>query len=134
MSEQMNNWLKVVRERLKRATPGPWTLSLSCQNVRFVGPDGEWIPIFKAREDATNDCIFIAHAPQDLAKALAVIELYERALSQTHHALANAQEWYISDPEDSELDRDSQIGNWIEKAFDEMKDAQAAAAAVMAAE
>ncbi len=43
------------------------------------------------------------------------------ALERLNHALANAQEWYISDPEDSEIDRDAQMGNWIERAFDEVK-------------
>lgn len=45
------------------------------------------------------------------------------SLNKINHSIANAQEWYLSDPEDSELDRDSQIGNWLERAFDELKSA-----------
>lgn len=45
-------------------------------------------------------------------------------LEKLNHALANAQEWHIADPEDSEMDRDAQIGNWVELALDEIKEAR----------
>lgn len=47
----------------------------------------------------------------------------KQSLLKAQHALANAQDWYISDPEDSEMDRDQQIGNWIERALDDVKNA-----------
>jgi len=43
-------------------------------------------------------------------------------LEKLNHALANAQEWQTSDPEDSEMDRDSQVGNWIERALDAVRE------------
>lgn len=48
-----------------------------------------------------------------------------KALGKVRHAIANAEEWFISDPQDTEMDRDQQIGNWIEKALDETREALA---------
>jgi hypothetical protein len=53
----------------------------------------------------------------------AKLKVYEEALGRAHHAVANAWEWQVSDPEDSEMDRDQQIGNWCEKACNEIKTA-----------
>lgn len=47
-------------------------------------------------------------------------------LEKVQHSVANAWEWQCSDPEDSEMDRDQQIGNWCKKACDQIKEALAA--------
>ncbi len=46
----------------------------------------------------------------------------ESALARVHHAISNAQDWHRSEPGDSELDRDQQIGNWIDVALQDINE------------
>lgn len=66
----------------------------------------------------------------DFSRLLKALRLAEDGLEKAHHAAANAWEWQCSDPEDSEMDRDQQIGNWCEKACGEIKEARTAMLAV----
>ena len=74
--------------------------------------DGETYSAFRAGWDARD---------KECAEILGKLEA---ALDKVQHAVANAWEWQVSDPEDSEMDRDQQIGNWCEKACGEINEAR----------
>lgn len=77
----ITQWLAEVRARLEAATPGPW-LSTLCLF------EGAAIDRNKARENAE----LIAHAPTDLARALAVIEVLREALIRANEYSANIKD------------------------------------------
>jgi len=121
--------ISAIRERLAKATPGPWVNRprgiVQSQSVkRIIFWDDEPNQGDKT-EDIQPSYELIAHAPTDLAYLLSIIDVYAEALGKVNHAVANAWEWQCADPEDSELDRDQQIGNWCEKACDEIREALA---------
>lgn len=59
--------LQQIRDRLKAATPGPWTVVHELLNC--------WIPeVDGPMAIGENDAEFIAHAPEDIAALLAEVE------------------------------------------------------------
>lgn len=103
------------------ATKAPWYVTLEL-------PDGfaaVWLDKKQNSNVTIDDLIFIDFARQALPLLAQVCREQELAIEKMHHALANAHEWSISDPEDSEMDRDAQIDNWIEQAFYSAREAQA---------
>jgi len=69
----LHKWTAEVRARLEAATPGPWTADE--HGVTGPGSKGRYT---KAKIMSDNQ--FIANAPADLTKALAVIEILRESL------------------------------------------------------
>lgn len=149
--KDLTEYLRGVRERLEKASPRSWK---ACHHLKspeddkscpcgfpgdIWGADGEHVvctmgplaantdgfhpPRYERQVEIANGQL-IASAPSDLATLTEICEALMEKLELMNHALSNAQEWSISDPEDSEMDRDQQIDNWIEKAFDEARQAK----------
>lgn len=89
----MNHWLKEVKERLAKATPGPWVFA----NDSYEPTNKLWARFLLGKDEAVViaaddyhmefervDAEFIAHARTDLETAIAVIERYEAALVEMH--------------------------------------------------
>ena len=91
--------LKKIRERLKKATPGPWTACCRgrcpCGQVWSQSADvpvldvirGEWgdpgLPYGKIEsKQSTANALFIAHAPDDIAFLLSLVETREAAIAE----------------------------------------------------
>lgn len=87
----LTQFLAQVRERLAKATPGPW------RAVRNNAMGETWFNIFTRGDEQVlamiGDCAdkvkedpnatLIAHAPTDISKALALIEVMREALEQS---------------------------------------------------
>ncbi len=129
----LTEFLSGIRGRLAAATPGPW------RAVRNNGMGETWFNIFAHNDDNVLAMIgdladkikkcpnaaLIASSPTDLALAVEVIEIQAKALELANHAIANAWEWQMADPEDYELDSNQQVGNWCEKGCGGIKEALA---------
>lgn len=87
MTPKLQDRLKEIKDRIERATPGPWTKGPVhlrnyshfnlVANVRGVEILGQYKAV-----SCGDDAAFIAHAPTDLAKLIKVIEVYEESLEE----------------------------------------------------
>lgn len=125
--------LTAIRDRLARATPGKWINAYPNAGKLTPMKDHVWTEHkdLIARGLLPKDATLIAHAPQDLTRLLAALEIADAAFEKIHHAVANACEWHGADPHDSELDSFSQVENWHEGAFEAMRVARAEILRVM---
>ncbi len=79
MDSNLPHYLAEVRARLEAATPGPWDYAHgyveaeNCADYIVEGPDA-------INDDDNGD--FIAHAPADIAKLLAMLEVAREALEK----------------------------------------------------
>jgi len=80
------NKLKEIRERVRKATKGPWVTSnddnvfycgkvISVETIQDICIDPEF-------DDRPNDRDFIAHARTDIPYLLLLVDLYEAALGE----------------------------------------------------
>ena len=77
MSDLLTTWLQTVRERLAKATPGPWAIvhevpdeisGIYAGKERIIETDSGFYPPRLADAD------LIAHSPTDLTRALDLLE------------------------------------------------------------
>lgn len=69
-------WIKEQRKLLEAATPRPWYGA-----AKVIVAEDEYGSEFEI-PDTTDDVKLIAQAPTSLEKALAIIEIYEEAMSK----------------------------------------------------
>jgi len=150
----LTTFLTAVKQRLAKATPGPWRAEVTpngpCGQMCYAdavlipvkeptSKPGEYVRvetsaiwcdkrILNSDKEWRGNLSLIASAPTDLAKLLAIVELQQSTISKVNHALANAQEWYVYDhTDDPLLDRGQQVENWMERAFEHIQDGLAEA-------
>ena len=83
----MSDRIEEIRERLEKATPGPW----EDDGVNVTQANGEWVDVTPSRVECMSYCYggsvermkdddrtFIANAPADVAFLLAEVERLER--------------------------------------------------------
>ena len=74
-----NEELTAIRERVEKATEGPWRIGKQSPNgLNNIGTMGG---LLTAQTTNENDAVFIAHAREDIPKLLAEIERLREAIS-----------------------------------------------------
>lgn len=127
MTPSLETKLKEIKDRLERATPGPWVkgpvhLRNYSQvnvvaNVRGINIHGQYRAV-----SCGNDADLIANVPNDLSKLIKVIEIYEAALEEMAAHLCDSrsdgnpcsQMWYQDCIDEVRAD----VGRIIEKVIE----------------
>ncbi len=93
--------LDKIKERLAKATPGPWKNDTG--NPMIHGPKGEGevskaCEVFMNKNKRMSNADLIAHAPTDLSKLIQALEVANAALGQLalHCETDNAMEYLRS--------------------------------------
>lgn len=92
--------LQTIRERLERATPGPWTIARRqigkmlivikdngpSQTPRTICQFPSQSPTIETQINRQGNSEFIAHSPQDIAFLLQAVEVMDRAIEAKSEA------------------------------------------------
>lgn len=65
-----------------KATPGPWTLSMSNQNVRVL--EGEYVNIRKTSEDGINDNVLICNLRNVIKPLCEIVQILSTSLDERY--------------------------------------------------
>jgi len=110
-----------IKERLEAATPKPWDVAEwdDCPAVHFqiLDTSGDYDHQYFVPQDQhyhtgpLADCVFIAHAPDDIDYLLAEIARYKRALELAATDYIMSEWGWIND-----TDIPQQVNRWLEQA------------------
>ena len=93
---KLNEFLTQVRQRLEKATPGPWEVD-SVNEVTSSEGDICWQ--MSMLNDKYENAQLIAHAPSDLAKLLKLVEIQATALQQQTAFSCTCDYWHEKCPQ-----------------------------------
>ena len=84
----LSAWLKQVKARLSRATPGPWEVRRGDSTTENLVADVRGLTIYGPYKSVScgDDAALITHAPDDLAHAVAVIEAAQAVIQEARVA------------------------------------------------
>ena len=74
MVDDMKYWMNDVRRRLNKITQGEWRRGIGHEVRRVAGPGEDRGKYVCHAASSIDDAEFIAHAPEDLRRALDIIE------------------------------------------------------------
>jgi len=88
----LEKWLDSVKQRLGKATPGPWYHPVD--DVVVAGAVTQMEIIAQCDGGGTDgDPVFIAHAPTDLKKAVMIIEYLSRGCGSKVGTMEDYKQW-----------------------------------------
>ncbi|MEH7521745.1 hypothetical protein V7149_00460 [Bacillus sp. JJ1503] len=90
MKRLTNEQLDAIRERVEKATSGPWFVKYGLDSAEVFVGDKRWIV---AEIPKVSNAEFIAHAREDVPKLIAEIERLNEAIQQLSE---NREKWRIS--------------------------------------
>lgn len=141
----LTTFLASVRERLSKATPGPWMPCLGSGNNECTGILAEQVGMFgkvicdllpdyilkdAPKRDISGDRELIANTPSDLAKLIAIVEIQADTLA----AIEEYSLLYLNEPESSHGCGYSLLGQLAQQAATDARSAQAKVIAICAGE
>jgi hypothetical protein len=82
-------WLSEIESRLAASTPGPWVADESCDVHAGHIAEDTWIVGTHYGEQQYKNCVFIAHAPEDITRLIEALKKSETKLRVATEALEN---------------------------------------------